>query len=906
MMPVSAPNPSAAGSPGRTRKRIASGLVHASLIVILTVCITRLFLPETPIRSGLIPLSEAVQLRGNAQLLSQEEAIPRTDRIDLARASFAVLLMAGGLMGLVGLAMLDQWKPAWTLILWLVLCFAVSAWISGLSGRADPATASLAWADAVAPMLAGAAMVALCSNRRRFALLVGVLSAAGIVLAILCIWQRTVEIPQNIAQLKADEVRLLQQVGYEPGSREAQQFQARITDKAPTGRFGLANLLASALLILTGLTIGLVLDRFQAAWRTRKAFRLRSPKGEVHPATLLAVLTALAGGAMLCVIVLTESLGAIASAALGALAMAGIWRFRQRLSRRWKLAVGLTGALFALALAGVVGYGLARDRLPTKTMTFRWHYWQGGMSALSERPLLGAGPGGFAQAYLQHRRPQAEEDVKTAHNVIIQSLTEYGWIGGSLRLVVLISAMVLLAKPRHRVPWKASDASPGTGFVKIITGAGVVLGLGALHAWLGTGQSLLYAGGLALLLVNSLWRIDRNRLAGVRVGLAVGLAAMILHNMVTFSLTWPATGTLFWICAGACIGFARRGSWGSGIAAKQTGRLRITGRDATVGLAMLALAVPLAVTIVQIWAPAYRKTHLLDQAIRKYVRNQQAACMDLLQDAVDISGDRDELLRYDASRMAVTWVNRFYDRQGREQMVKAYQMLRDATGSARNASWAGMLAFDIGSRDFHLMRWPESAGAAPIRLRQIQKSLTQEDSFSPATMAALAGAYYQLEQYDQAIGQLDLLLSRVPGCVTARLRRGDAAWLAGKKDQARRDWQQATQAIQAETSIQGPGVQELPPGQALPDWMNKGLAHWADAIRLNPQDATMRMDYARTLARRGMCSQALEQIQRARQRNRSLDSDSLHRFTEYQQAQADVLEARCRYLAGSPGRTSEQ
>jgi O-antigen ligase/tetratricopeptide (TPR) repeat protein len=891
---------SSAGKPKRSgaalRLGTASLLVHASLVLMLSICAARMFLGETQVRSQLIPLSEAMQARDLASRRPGEALSPRTDRTDLSRASFATLLMGASLLGIIGLAMLDQWKPAWTLLLLAGLAFSVVAWISGMYGRAGPTTAGLAWADAVAPLLAGATMVALCANRRRFALLAGVLSATGVLLAVLGIWQATIEIPQNIAEFEANRITMLERFGFEPGSAQAMQLEARVREVTPAGRFGLANVFASGLLILAGLAAGLTLDRLRAANRTRKAFRLRSPKGEVHPATLLAVLTAIATGAILAVVALTRSLGAIGSCLAGAAAMILIWRLRQALARRWKTAMGLAALAVALTLTATVGYALWKDRLPTRTMTFRWHYWTGGMQALSQEPLLGVGPGGFGQAYLQHRRIQAEEEVKDPHNAIVQGLVEYGVLGGSLRLGLLVGALVLLAAPRRRVSWSPADASPGRGRIKLIAGAGVVVAMGLLHAWFSEGASIIYAGGLALFLVPSLWRIDRSRLAGIRVGLSVALGAFVLHNMVTYSLSFPATATLFWISAGGCIGYARRGSWGQTAARGPTAR-RWPPRGLAIVLAAGALAIPLAVTLVQIWAPTYQKTLLLDQAIERYVRGQKSACMARVTEAIEAVDNRDELLRYDASRLEASWVPRLYDAAQRAELAGAHGLLSPLPGSSRNASWAGELAFSVGARDYRLMRPLASGDQASIRLEQLREVLATGQRPTPTLLADLAEAHMLLGQYPQAISRLEELLAQRPQCVSARFRKGDVGYLAGDVRQAGNAWRSAAELLAAQATNRA-SLENADAGTPLQGWMEIALGQYQWAVRLDPFDANLRLRFARCLARAGQYSRALEQIDQAMARNESLEPASLNRISPEQLRQVQALQARCRFLAG--------
>jgi hypothetical protein len=53
-------------------------------------------------------------------------------------------------------------------------------------------------------------------------------------------------------------------------------------------------------------------------------------------------------------------------------------------------------------------------------------------------------------------------------------------------------------------------------------------------------------------------RLDARALGVMRVALTCGLCAFVLHNIVSFSLWTPGPATIFWLAAGACVGYAGR------------------------------------------------------------------------------------------------------------------------------------------------------------------------------------------------------------------------------------------------------------------------------------------------------------------------------------------------------------
>jgi hypothetical protein len=83
-----------------------------------------------------------------------------------------------------------------------------------------------------------------------------------------------------------------------------------------------------------------------------------------------------------------------------------------------------------------------------------------------------------------------------------------------------------------------------------------------------------------------------------RIALSAGLAAFVLHNLVSYTLFSPATATVFWIAAAAAAAPAM-----SGEAPKLTRRL-------SVPLAALAVAGLIAAGV-WLWRPVYRRTSQL-------------------------------------------------------------------------------------------------------------------------------------------------------------------------------------------------------------------------------------------------------------------------------------------------------
>jgi len=570
----------------------------------------------------------------------------RPDRTEAARVTFALLLLvalamwvlAGGLDG--KLVVRRGWLAG------LIVVFAGLAMASAMQAS-NQRDAILVWMEQVSVLGAAFLAVQLCADRRRFSLAVIVLAGVALTVAVKGLYQVTVEIPQYIADFDMYRDTRLRQVGWAPGTPQAQMLEQRLRDPAPLGFLSLANVFASLLIILLAAAGGLAVDRIVAAVKSRRARPADRPRGEVNLPTVAAVLIAGAALAVAVVGILTRSRGGIAAAVVAALAAAVVYRWRDRLARRWRLAVAVVALVAVLAGAAVVAHGLTHDSLPTKTMAFRWQYWRASAEIVKEHPLLGVGPGNFATAYMQHRLPAAEEAVKMPHNVVMHALSQYGLPGGACYLAILVCVVVGLARPRTQ--GDEDDAAPPAGHGGLVLLLFVVAFVVAARAFLsdamiGPGaffvMAVLPAAALAILLVVAGW--DGERLTGAvtgpapRIALACGVAGMFLHNMVTFTLWVPATATVFWVAAGAAL--ARAGG----------GKPR-TIRKAGGLLSLLALAGVVAAGML-VWWPIVLRTARKEEAIDLLHRGETQRAARMAEQAYE-ADPIDPLAAADAARI---------------------------------------------------------------------------------------------------------------------------------------------------------------------------------------------------------------------------------------------------------------
>jgi hypothetical protein len=454
-------------------------------VLLLVAAASRCFVPELPFQGSALEMLPGramarAGLTGPAQPAAPENPLAyQADRSELARMTYAVLLLTAGVLWAIGGAIEGRLEVRHGRLAAAIALLAVLSLASALAAS-NRRSALDSWIEQLSLMSAAFLAIQLCPGRRRFVTLVVVLAAVGATVAARSYWQVAVEAPQNVADFEAHRLERLAQFGWEADTPQAQVVEARVRDWSAKGFFGLANPFGSLLIVLGFAAAGLAIDKFRAAWHGRpahesqgrlgpasmdvshgrdaratpcgpaqQAAKSRPGSGEVEPTTVAAVAAALAAVGILAVIPLTRSEGAMIAAAVAGAGLLAAMIWREALARRWR--AWAAGAIAALVLAGaaLLAYGLWHDSLPTKSMTFRWYYWTASAKMLADRPLLGTGPDNFADAYLKYRRDQAEEEVQNPHNVFVHALAEYGVPGGACYLAVLGWLILLAVRPRR-------------------------------------------------------------------------------------------------------------------------------------------------------------------------------------------------------------------------------------------------------------------------------------------------------------------------------------------------------------------------------------------------------------------------------------------------------------------------
>jgi tetratricopeptide (TPR) repeat protein len=278
-----------------------------------------------------------------------------------------------------------------------------------------------------------------------------------------------------------------------------------------------------------------------------------------------------AAAALVWELIEVQSKTSAATPVLG-LAVIAIWAGYGHRLRRYRGRVFLTALAVAAAAAIVVaGIGLKTGTLFaghfSNSLDFRWKYWTAAAGVFRGHPLLGVGYDNFGPFYLAHRRPDAAEEVKDPHNLIVRFFTELGIVGGLLLLAWLARLGWELLGPADTSP-DSADAPPTIREPMVIAAAATGLAIIAntdfdydliaqvtlLLRFVIYGLAILFGAVAGSLLDSKSHALDPRPARWVYACMATGLGLFFVHNMIDFP--WAETGALlvFAAIAGAALG----------------------------------------------------------------------------------------------------------------------------------------------------------------------------------------------------------------------------------------------------------------------------------------------------------------------------------------------------------------
>jgi len=856
----------------RAAQRLGRALQAAACLVLLACVASRPFLTEMPFRTSLLKTATL-----SAAQPSQDAAGLGVAREELAGVSFSMAILAAMAAWLVGAAILGRLEIRCGWLAVGILAFAGLSLISALSAS-DKRGALDAWFVQTTLLCACFLAAQLCVQRRWRGLLVVVLAGVAGSLAAKGLYQFFVEVPERVADFQMYRAERLAQFGWAIGSPQAQHIEKRLTDPAPFGYFALANPFAS-LLIVVGLTaVGLTADKIVAARRECRA--LKSPevptrRGQVHLPTLAAILTGVMTAACGAVLVLTRSRGAIVAAGTALAGGAAVLVFHKALARHFRKIVIVLVVALVLGLAGVGAYGWKFDRLPTRTMTLRWYYWSAAAQIVRDHPLLGVGPGNFASAYLAYRRPEAQESVKTPHNVIVHALTQLGLPGGSLLLLILGGVLACMCRPTKVPTDLAARAPPLQSPARVAGALAVVVAVMLVakatfddyggNAYLLVFSAVFPAAVLAVALTLACWAggrlSDGLEVPGMvaRVGLAAGCLGFALHNMVTYSFWMPGAAMAFWAAAGAGLAYG-------------TGRTRnLTRLRWPVAAAGVLVLVAAAVVL---WWPVCRRLGYSELSAAAFASGDTQAGVDWACRA-GRADPLDAVSAADAAR-AIRRTSPRGDAQAflahleRAMDWATLAVARDPANPAYRRL-AGRIAWELAAPDSfaYARRMPTSGLAEYIKLMRARLARRPKDALA---LADLAYALRAKGDTAEAIDTLRRAILADPEAQTLHVLSGNWRYSLGEPAEGPWLW-----------------ARDLAPRNR---WVDRALEYMGKAIELNPQECRDRLEYARMLCDANRPMRCLAQLEAAQELDRRVPPDSAERLSPHEQQEAESLRAR--------------
>jgi tetratricopeptide (TPR) repeat protein len=758
----------------------------------------------------------------------------------------------------------------------LLLALALAGWsAAGLALPPDRRGAIDLWFEQFCLMLTCLAVMNMARDRRKFGLIVVVLVALAGAMGTKGIMQASYENSEQAAEFKADRARFLAPADIEPGSTQARLLERRVSDPSATGFMGLSNDFASLLVILGACGAGLAVEKVRWA---RQSPRLDPPRrGQVHLPGVAAVIAVLAAAAAAAALALTNSKGGAASGALAILAGGlAAWKGSAMLPHR-RLWLAATGGAILAVIAGVAALGMAGGRLPGRSFQVRWEYWQGSVQIIRDAPLLGAGPGGFGDAYLLHRLPQAAESTRTPHNLIFDAATQYGLPGGLLYLAAIVWVLAAMTRPgRGEQPvWaKHRDALwlvPLTLAV-ILTRAVTAGTTGAAHFVI---DAALPGAIFAAALAGAMWagqNLGASAICGrwARIGLAAGVFGFVLHNLLTHSLWSPGTATIFWIAAGAAVA----GGLGPLEQSVRAGRLA----GALAGLATVGLVIALAAVL----APVALQRSYVRAATLAVGGQDYPLAATKLQQAADVD-HLDALAPADLARLY--WTGQVGENLNDclASAARAAELAWRRSPTAGNARLLGQILFDQ-ARPWELTcAWHNHRGDSP----ELQAKLLQqwERRKDPAVACQLAEVLAAQGKNDQALEVLDEAARQFGPAVPKLYEHlGDLAWRRGQPDQARQNWQLYIKGGEA----------------ADPALTQRAVELMLSARDKDPMDLQGRLSLGEMLWQTGRLAQAQSEIQEALRINALRPADSDIRYSPEDLQQIHLLGQKCRAVAAEP------
>ncbi|MEM9066097.1 MAG: O-antigen ligase family protein [Planctomycetota bacterium] len=416
-------------------------------------------------------------------------------------------------VGLGGLALCGRQVRLWPWGLWL-LGALTTAWHmlpGGVGQDADTLRIGSVWLSSTASALT---LWSLCGDRATRRLVLGLLIGVAALLCAKGLLQVLVEHPRTLERFEAEKQAVFEAQGWAANSRQALQYERRITQNDATGWIGLSNVFGSIAAVAVAAAAGLI-----AAWQSKPDSR--------GPFPLVAGVLVAIG---LVSLVISGSKGAAGAAVLGCAPAAFVIFGRDQLTR-WAAGAGVGIVILVVALRGLIG-----ERLGELSLLFRWFYFRGASAIGLDKPLVGSGPAGFRDAFVRLKPPRCPEDVTSAHNVLLDWWAMLG-LGGLAWGALLIAGLLVHArcKPTRE---RNEPSQPRTRLIALA--AALTVGISAASQQ----EAALLESSLTVIAGLGLWvwiAIGFDRLAmsteALRLSAIGGLTCLLAHAQIEMTLT---------------------------------------------------------------------------------------------------------------------------------------------------------------------------------------------------------------------------------------------------------------------------------------------------------------------------------------------------------------------------------
>ncbi len=452
---------------------------------------------------------------------------------------------------------------------------------------------------------------------RRRILLAAVLASAC-VQAAHCLEQHFVGFGETREHYQSIRVEFWADQGVELDSSQVELFERRMLAREAAGFMPHSNVAGSYLVLCGFAAIALTV----VTWR-----RARDPGGRA-----LAAACALGVVIIVAAAVTTKSRGALLSGVAGLVLLVLAWRMRFWIDSHRVKALVIGWACVIAGGAAVVGHGLHHGTLPGASLAFRWDYWRASAELIGDHPMTGVGRENFGRHYLRYKSIESPEEVANPHNLFVQSAADFGLVGLAGVAAMLIGGSIALCGPiarrraRNDAAPRGGDVSSGTSVRALpaersarAVGFGVpwavvlllVVTIGRIPLLGSTDADFVYYAtvttGLIWLVGFALFMAGDNLIAGgssgraesggsvVGTGVAIGLFAFLLHDMINFAMFVPGTAMTFFALLAYCI--AERRSEDSG---QRQGRPRSVGLWVAFAAAVVVTSAIVAVPLIPV------------------------------------------------------------------------------------------------------------------------------------------------------------------------------------------------------------------------------------------------------------------------------------------------------------------